>query len=86
MPPFRLCHPLTLLLAAAPVCACGCTTTLRQAWETPQQAWNSLKGEGFAGWSENLASSIRGAKDAQPSGFFTDRRSEQIEQDLGGGF
>ena len=25
-------------------------------------------------------------KSAQPSGFFTDRRSEQIEKDLGGGF
>jgi hypothetical protein len=77
--PARWFHALSLLVATA-ICAAGCTTT-------PQQAWDSLKGEGFPGWSENLASSIRGdGKPAKPSGFFTDRRSEQIEQDLGGGF
>jgi len=75
----RICLPLFLLavflLAVAGLCAAGCTTT-------PQQAWDSLKGEGFAGWSEN--SGVRGAKNAKSSGFFTDRRSEQIEKDLGG--
>ena len=53
---------------------------------TPRAYWDSLKGEGFPGWSESLSSGVRGKKDAKPSGFFTDRRSEQIEQDLGGGF
>jgi hypothetical protein len=67
-----------LLIAAMVICASGCTTT-------PRQYWESLKGEGFPGWSESLASSARGSsKAAQPSGFFTDRRSEQIEKDLGG--
>jgi len=60
--------------AAAVLCA-GCTTT-------PRQAWESLKGEGFPGWSAD--SGLRGGKDPKASGFFTDRRSEQIEKDLGG--
>ena len=69
-----------LIVAAALACAAGCTIT-------PRQYWQSLKGEGFPGWSENLASTARGGgKSAEPSGFFTDRRSEQIEKDLGGGF
>jgi hypothetical protein len=69
---------LVVLITAA--CTTGCTTT-------PRQCWESLKGEGFPGWSESLASGARGnTKDARPSGFFTDRRSEQIERDLGGGF
>ena len=54
---------------------------------TPRPCWESLKGEGFSGWSETTGAGMRGtAKSAQPSGFFTDRRSDQIEQDLGGGF
>jgi hypothetical protein len=58
----------------------GCSTT-------PRQVWESLKGDGFPGWSDRLGSGIRGnPNSARPSGFFTDRRSEQIEQDLGGGF
>ena len=31
-----------------------------------------------------MGSGVRGNKDSKPSGFFTDRRSEQIEKDLGG--
>ena len=69
------CRLLVVLAAAA--CASGCTMT-------PRQTWEKLKGDGFSGWSEGMASGVRGNKDARPSGFFTDRRSEQIEQDLGG--
>jgi hypothetical protein len=69
--------------AALAIClaACsGCTTT-------PREYWQALKGEGFPEWSEDMASGVRGnVNDAKPSGFFTDRRSEQIEQRLGGGF
>ena len=46
--------------------------------------WDSLKGDGFTGWNEEIAAGLRANKDAKPSGFFTDRRSEQIEKDLGG--
>jgi len=71
----RLCRIFVIGLAA---CLAGCTTT-------PQRFWDSLKGEGFSGWSDSIASGVRGdAKAAKPSGFFTDRRSEQIEKDLGG--
>jgi len=68
---------LVIVFAAAALCAGGCTTT-------PRQFWESLKGDGFPGWSDELASGVRANKDAKPSGFFTDRRSEQIEKDLGG--
>jgi len=58
----------------------GCTTT-------PREYWQALKGDGFPEWSESLSAGARGdAKAARPSGFFTDRRSDQIEQHLGGGF
>lgn len=54
-------------------CACPC--------------WESLKGEGFPGWSESMGTGVRGGDSAaKPSGFFTDRKSEQIERSLGGGF
>jgi hypothetical protein len=66
---------VTILLCATSCSMTGCSMT-------PRQAWESLKGEGFPGWSET--SGVRGAKDAKASGFFTDRRSEQIEKDLGG--
>jgi hypothetical protein len=71
--------PRVFVIAAALSCAAGCTTT-------PRQCWESLKGEGFSGWSDGLASGVRGNKDARPSGYFTDRKSEQIEKDLGGDF
>lgn len=55
--------------------------------QSPRQFWDSLKGEGFPEWSGQMAGGMRGkASDVKPSGFFTDRRSEQIEQNLGGGF
>ena len=55
--------------------------------QTPQAWLESMKGDGFPGWSDTLGSSVRGDNpSAKPSGFFTDRRSEQIEQSLGGGF
>jgi hypothetical protein len=63
------------IVRAVLLCAAGCSTT-------PRQAWESLKGEGFPGWSESAG--VRGATNAKSSGFFTDRRSEQIEKDLGG--
>ena len=62
-------------IVAAIFCVAGCTTTVQHTWE-------SLKGEGFAGWSETAG--LRATKDAKASGYFTDRRSEQIEKDLGG--
>ncbi|MEX2176433.1 MAG: hypothetical protein WD872_18865 [Pirellulaceae bacterium] len=54
----------------------------------PGCAWfESLKGNGFPEWSDKLGDGARGRNpEAEPSGFFTDRRSEQIEKNLGGGF
>jgi hypothetical protein len=50
-----------------------------------QAKMEQLKGEGFPEWSDS--GSPRGdVSNAKPSGYFTDRRSEQIEQSLGGGF
>ena len=55
--------------------------------QSPQAWLESMKGDGFPEWSDTLGSGVRGANSkAQPSGYFTDRRSEQIEQSLGGGF
>jgi hypothetical protein len=55
--------------------------------QTPQQWLESMKGDGFSEWNEGVGSGFRGdSSKAKPSGFFTDRRSEQIEQSLGGGF
>jgi hypothetical protein len=75
--------PRFWLLAAMAWCllaAGGCTTT-------PREYWQALKGEGFPEWSESMGASARGdSSTAKPSGFFTDRKSEQIEQHLGGGF
>jgi len=65
-----------LFLLAALSCAVGCTSS-------PRETWESLKGDGFPGWND---AGVRGNKDAKASGFFTDRRSEQIEKDLGGNF
>jgi hypothetical protein len=70
----RAFFSLSVIIAVL-FCASGCTMTQRQAWE-------SLKGEGFPEWSETAG--MRGATNAKSSGFFTDRRSEQIEKDLGG--
>ena len=64
-------------LATAALSTGGCTTT-------PTQYWDKLKGNGFPGWSETMGAGVRGNNDSKPSGFFTDRRSEQIEKDLGG--
>ena len=65
------------LLIVAALSAVGCTMS-------PRQYWESLKGEGFPEWSEKMGGVRGDTKSAQPSGFFTDRRSEQIEKDLGG--
>ena len=55
--------------------------------QTPQQWLDSMKGDGFPEWSDTLGGGVRSANpNAKPSGFFTDRRSEQIEKSLGGGF
>ena len=68
-----------LVLAGALACA-GCQTT-------PRQYWDSLKGKGFPEWNGAMAGGVRGKpSDAKPNGYFTDRRSEQIEQNLGGDF
>jgi hypothetical protein len=65
---------LLALLAFAP----GCQWT--------RNYYESLKGEGFPQWGESMAAARSGNANAKPSGFFTDRRSEQIERSLGGGF
>ncbi|HEY2410771.1 MAG TPA: hypothetical protein VGI40_00930 [Pirellulaceae bacterium] len=68
-----------LLCSLISLCAAvGCTASSRFNWDT-------LKGPGFPGWTEPL-SARTGADSpaAKSSGFFTDRRSEQIEKDLGG--
>jgi hypothetical protein len=65
-------------IALALCCTGGC------AWF--QQGMETLKGPGFPGWEES-GNGIRAKNaDAKPSGFFTDRRSEQIEKNLGGNF
>lgn len=47
--------------------------------------FEKLKGTGFAGTREPVSGSLRGNTDeAKPSGFFTDKRSEEIEKNLGG--
>ena len=48
---------------------------------------DSLRGDGFQSWNQALGGQLRGKADAtEPSGFFTDSRSDQIERNLGGGF
>jgi len=75
----RSVYILPLMVVAALFAVSGCAN--------PHQYWEALKGEGFPEWNENMAASAGGdASKAKPSGFFTDRRSEQIEQHLGGGF
>jgi hypothetical protein len=55
--------------------------------QSPQDWLESMKGDGFPEWSDTLGSGVRGVNpNAKPSGHFTDRRSEQIEKSLGGGF
>lgn len=51
------------------------------------QWFEQLKGPGFPGWDDNTNPGFRG-KDpqAKPSGFLFDRRSEQIEKNLGGSY
>jgi hypothetical protein len=45
--------------------------------------YESIRGEGFKDYQPG--NSLRGdTSDAKPSGFFTDKRSDQIEQNLGG--
>ena len=66
---------LMLIVLAAMPAAHGC------AW------FDSLRGDGFQTWNQRMGGGIRGDDpSAQSSGFFTDRRSEQIEKNLGGGF
>ena len=69
---FRLIVLALLLCGAAPGCA----------W------YDSLRGEGFQTWNDSLGGgSMRGpTQSAEPSGFFTDKRSDQIEKNLGGGY
>lgn len=71
VPPLRLVLVLAAL-SAAPGCA----------W------FDSLRGEGFQSWNQSLEGSGLRSSDstAQPSGYFLDKRSDQIEKSLGGGF
>jgi hypothetical protein len=66
------------------VAAVGCTSLSGCQWN---QWSETIKGSGFPTWSDSIGAGARGNNpEAKPSGFFTDRRSEQIEQNLGGGF
>jgi hypothetical protein len=70
----------TIMLWLALVCGCAALVTGCH-WT------DKLKGEGFPAWSDSIGAGARGnGTAAQPSGFFTDRRSEEIERNLGGGF
>jgi hypothetical protein len=71
VPPIRLLLLVLATLFAAPGCA----------W------FDSLRGDGFQTWNQRMGGGMRGTDpSAQPSGFFTDKRSEQIEKNLGGGY
>jgi len=71
---------LALSVVTTAILTSGCTMS-------PRRYWESLRGEGFPEWSDKAATGVRGnTKATKPSGFFTDKRSDQIEQDLGGGF
>lgn len=72
--------------AAVWVALCFGVLLVGSGCRTPQQYIESLKGDGFPEWSDSLGGSVRANPNAKPSGYFTDRRSEQIEQSLGGGF
>jgi hypothetical protein len=66
----------------AAILAVGCFGLLATAGGC--QWWDQLKGPGFSGWEERQGAGFRPkSENAKPSGFFTDRRSEQIESDLG---
>lgn len=78
----RARQPLSalLLVVAASCCAPGC------AWMKKQVA-----GEGFQGWSNDVGKGARVAKKdgeqaATHSGYFLDRKAQEIEEHLGGGF
>jgi hypothetical protein len=46
-----------------------------------------LRGEGFQEWSTGMSSGLRGnSKNANGSVYFFDRRAEEIEKNLGGGY
>jgi hypothetical protein len=62
-------------LIAAALMVSGCS------WVDP------LRGEGFQGWNSGMSSGLRGnTKASKGSGYFFDRRAEEIEKNLGGGF
>lgn len=83
---------LPLLASRSRQDACRLAIVLGALAMAPGCQWSrnyyeSLKGEGFPEWSESLgASRAKDSSAVKPSGFFTDRRSEQIEKSLGGGF
>lgn len=52
-------------------------------------AWlkNEIGGEEFQPWNSTLGSGMRGdTSKSKHSGFFFDRKSQEIEKSLGGGF
>jgi hypothetical protein len=70
--------PRTVIATA--IVACALSTSGCQWMQT---RYESLRGEGFK--DHQSGTSLRGdTSDARPSGFFTDKRSDQIEQNLGG--
>lgn len=48
---------------------------------------NEVAGESFPSWNSSLGTNLRGEPSKnKPSGFFFDKKSQEIEQSLGGGF
>jgi hypothetical protein len=72
------------LLMLAVSCTC---LSLLTGCQTPGWGWyEKLKGPGFSSWNDSLSGGMRGQNsDAKPSGFLYDKRSEQIEKNLGVG-
>ncbi len=75
-PSFPAAFTCGLILSIVSLLTAGCTTPLN---------WETLKGPGFPGYNDQTTARTRpGTPTPKPSGHFTDRRSEQIEQNLGG--
>ena len=61
-----------LVLAFMLLC-CGCSYL------------ETMRGDGFSDTRQTVSGSVRaGADQAKPSNFFTDKRSDEIEKNLGG--
>jgi hypothetical protein len=71
----------TAKLTILPLVLCALSTMGCQWVHTRYEA---LRGPGFNDMNQGGVSVRGDANEAKPSGFFTDKRSDQIEQNLGG--